>query len=94
MSVLKTKDNKEMIIFIEMVEKYFDCPESFEDYFGFIPNINDSTGEVLETVKEYYDRGGEFNNIPDKYPCVIYFPIGNIDIHKKLKWIYIGENRE
>lgn len=81
----------DMVKFIEMVKNRFKCPEDCEKYFGFTLNVNDSTGKALETVKEYYERGGEFNNIPDKYPCVIYFPIGNIDIHKKLEWIYIGE---
>ena len=32
-----------------------------------------------------------FMKIPDKYPCVIYFPIDDIDIRKKLEWIYIVE---
>lgn len=85
------RDKKEMINFIEMVQQYFGNPEYCEKYFGFSPNIDDDTGEVLETIREYYDRGGEFLNIPDKYPCVIYFPIDDIDIHKKLEWIYIGE---
>ena len=84
-------DRNEMIDFIEMVQKYFDCSESLEEYFGFAPNVDDDTGKFLETIREYYERGGEFTNIPDKYPCVIYFPIYNIDIRKKLEWIYIGE---
>jgi len=83
-----------MINFIGMVQQYFGNPEYCEKYFGFSPNVDDDTGEVLETIREYYDRGGEFTNIPDKYPCVIYFPIDNINIHKKLEWVYIGENRE
>lgn len=81
-----------MINFIEMVQKYFDCPEYREEYFGFSPNADDDTGEVSEAIREYYKRGGEFTNIPDKYPCVIYFPFDNIDSHEKLKWIYIGES--
>ncbi len=85
------RDKKEMINFIEMVQQYFGNPEYCEKYFGFSPNVDDDTGEVLETIREYYDRGGEFANIPDKYPCVIYFPIDNINIHEKLKWVYIGE---
>lgn len=84
-------DMNEMVDFMEMVEKYFDCHESLEEYFGFTPNANDDTGKVLETIREYHERGGEFTNIPDKYPCVIYFPIDDIDIRKKLEWIYIGE---
>ena len=84
-------DRNEMIDFIEMVQKYFDCSESLEEYFGFAPNVDYDTGKTLETIREYYERGGEFTNIPDKYPCVIYFPIYNIDIRKKLEWIYIGE---
>lgn len=82
----------DMVKFIEMVKNRFKCPEYCEKYFGFSPNVDDDTGEVLETIREYYDRGGEFANIPDKYPCVIYFPIDNINIHEKLKWVYIGES--
>lgn len=84
------RDKSEMIDFIEMIQQYFGCPEYCERYFGFSPNVDD-TGKILETIREYYERGGEFFNIPDKYPCVIYFPIDNINIHEKLKWIYIGE---
>lgn len=84
-------NKNEMTGFIEMVQKYFDCHESLEEYFGFTTNVDDDTGEILETIREYYDRGGEFTNVPDKYPCVIYFPIDDIDIRKKLEWIYIGK---
>lgn len=84
-------DMNEMVDFMEMVEKYFNCHESLEEYFGFTPNANDDTGKVLETIREYHERGGEFTNVPDKYPCVIYFPIDDIDIRKKLEWIYIGK---
>ena len=62
------REKSEMINFIEMVQKYFDCPEYCEEYFGFSPNVDNNTGEILETIKEYYERGGEFHNIPDKYP--------------------------
>ena len=83
----------DMVKFIEMVKNRFKCPEDCEKYFGFSPNVNDDTGKVLETIREYYKRGGKFTNIPNKYPCVIYFPIDNIiNIRKKLEWIYIGES--
>ena len=85
------RDKSEMVNFIEMVQQYFGCPEYCEKYFGFNPNVDDNTGKILETIREYYERGGEFANIPDKYPCVIYFPIDNINMYEKLKWIYIGE---
>lgn len=81
----------DMVKFIEMVKNRFKCPEDCEKYFGFSPNVDDDTGKVLETIREYYKRGGKFTNIPNKYPCVIYFPIDDIDIHKKLEWAYIGE---
>ena len=84
-------DKSEMINFIEMIQQYFGCIEYCEKYFGFSLNVDDDTGKILETIREYYERGGEFANIPDKYPCVIYFPIDNINVHEKLKWIYIGE---
>ena len=83
----------DMVKFIEMVKNRFKCPEDCEKYFGFSPNVDDDTGKVLETIREYYKRGGKFTNIPNKYPCVIYFPIDNIiNIRKKLEWIYIGES--
>ena len=84
-------DKSEMINFIEMVQQYFNCPEYCKEYFGFTPKVNEDTGEILETIREYYERGGEFTNIPDKYPCMIYFPFDNVDSYDKLKWIYIGE---
>ena len=85
------RNKSEMIDFIEMVQQYFGCPEYCEKHFGFSRNVDDDTGKFLETIREYYERGGEFTNIPDKYPCVIYFPLDNINVHEKLKWIYIGE---
>ena len=53
------------------------------NYFGFTPKVNEDTGEILETIREYYERGGEFTNIPDKYPCMIYFPFDNVDSYDK-----------
>ena len=58
-------------------------------------SINEETGEILESTREYYNRDGEFKDIPDKYPCVIYFGIVDYDggrsYDEKLNWIYIGE---
>ncbi|RKI83842.1 hypothetical protein D7V90_08105 [bacterium 1xD42-87] len=89
------KSEKEMIDFIEIVKTFFECPEEYESYFGFKRKWDEETGEILETTKEYYDRGGRFNNIPDKFPCVIYFGIvdfnGERMSNKKLNWIYVGE---
>ena len=83
----------EMIEFIEKTERFFDCPEEYESYFGFERKWDEGTGEILEATREYYDRGGRFVNIPDKFPCVIYF--GIVDFNavmpniEKLDWIYI-----
>lgn len=85
------RNKSEMITFIEMIQQYFGSPDYCEKYFGFTPKVNEDTGEILETIREYYERGGEFINIPDKYPCVIYFQFDNVDSYDKLKWIYIGE---
>jgi hypothetical protein len=89
------KSEKEMIDFIVNVENFFGCPEDYEHYFGFERNWDEDTGDILEDVKEYYDRGGKFENIPDKYPCVIYFGVADFDggrTHdEKLDWIYTGE---
>ena len=86
-------ENK-MIEFIEKTEHFFNCPEAYESYFGFERKWDEGSGEILETTKEYYDRGGRFTNIPDKYPCVIYFGVVDFDggrmIDEKLDWIYIG----
>ena len=83
-----------MIEFVEKTENFFNCPEGYESYFGFERKWDEGSGEILETTKEYYDRGGRFTNIPDKYPCVIYFGIVDFDggrmRNEKLDWIYIG----
>ena len=78
----------EMITFIEKTENFFGCPEDYESYYGFERNWNEDTGDILETVREYYNRGGKFENIPTEYPCVIRFDWGCED---DLEWIYIGE---
>lgn len=88
------KSEKEMVDFIDKVQNFFGCPEDYEAYFGFKRNWDGETGDILETVQEYYARGGKFNDIPDKYPCVVYFGVADFDgmrgYDKKLDWIYIG----
>lgn len=79
------KSEKEMIDFICDVKNFFDDIEFYEGYFGFELRWNEDTGEILETVREYYNRGGEFSQIPDKYPCAIYFD----EDKEKLEWIEI-----
>ena len=90
------KSENEMVSFIDKAENFFDCIEDYEAYFGFERKWDEDTGDILETVKEYYDRGGEFKDIPDKYPCVIYFGVVDFDggrrKDEKLDWIYIGED--
>lgn len=90
------KSENEMIEFIENAENFFDCPEEYEAYFGFERKWDEETGEILETVREYYDKGGRFTNIPNKFPCVIYFGILDFDgrrmRNEKLDWIYIGQH--
>lgn len=85
-----------MINFIEKTEHFFGCPEEYESYFGFKRRWNEGTGQILETTREYYDRGGSFANIPDKFPCVIYFGVVDFDAArpntKRLDWIFIGES--
>ena len=86
----------EMIDFIENAENFFDYPEEYESYFGFKRKWDEEeTGEILETTREYYDRGGRFINVPDKYPCVIYFGVVDFDggrmRNEKLDCIYKGE---
>lgn len=91
----KIESENEMIDFIDKVQNFFGCPEDYEAYFGFERNWDEETGDILESVKEYYDRGGKFENIPDRYPCVIYFGVvdfdGNRLCDEKMDWIYIGE---
>ena len=87
------KSENELIEFIEMAEHFFRCPEEYEDYFGFERKWDEGTGEILESTREYYDRGGRFINVPDKFPCVIYFGVVDFDggrmRDEKLDWIYI-----
>lgn len=84
----------EMVNYIERAECMFLDPDGYEDYFGIKRTLN-KEDEYAETVREYYDRGGEFEKIPDKYPSVIFFDLAmsGIDIydHYGLEWIYIGE---
>ena len=88
------KSEEDMIDFMENTERFFGCPEEYEDYYGFKRKYDEETGEILETTREYYDRGGSFKNIPDKFPSVIYFDVVEYDrsIGWKLDWIYIGGN--
>lgn len=92
LNIIKSKE--EMIQFIENVENFFDCPEDYEMYFGFERKWDEETGNILESTREYYNRGGEFENIPDKFPCVIYFGVVDFDggrnNDEKLDWIYVG----
>ena len=80
--------------FDEKTENFFSSPEAYEEYYGFQRNWNEETGEILESVREYYNRGGKFTELPEKYPCVVYFSYCDIDnmSYKQdgLKWIYIG----
>lgn len=85
MNIIHSLDD--MIAFIERVQNFFGCPEDYESYFGFTRNWDEETGEILETVREYYNRGGKFTNIPTEYPCVIRF---DWDCEDDLEWIYIG----
>lgn len=94
LNIIHTKE--EMINFISKVNCFFDSKEDYEWYFGFERKWDEDTGDILETVQEYYNRGGEFKNIPDKYPCVIYFGLMDFDCIRsknedKLQWIYIGD---
>ena len=72
MTMIRSKD--EMIKFIEQTENFFGCPEDYERFYGLERRWDEETGKIQETTREYYNRGGCFKNIPDKYPCVIYFP--------------------
>lgn len=86
MNIINSID--EMITFIERTENFFGCPEDYESYFGFERKWDEDTGDILETVREYHNRGGKFTNIPTKYPCVIRF---DWNCEDDLEWIYIGK---
>lgn len=85
MNVINSLDD--MITFIEKTKNFFGCSEDYESYFGFKRNWDEETGDILETVREYHNRGGKFTNIPTEYPCVIRF---DFDCEDDLEWIYIG----
>ena len=86
MNIIKSLDD--MIAFIEKTENFFDSPEDYEQYYGFERKWDEETGEILENVREYYNRGGAFTNIPTQYPCVIRF---DWNCEDSLEWIYIGQ---
>lgn len=97
-SLTVIESEKEMIQFIENTEDLFGCPEDYESFYGFERKWDeDGTGEILETTREYYNRGGKFSEIPDRYPCVIYFAKADQDNYcydmEKLHWIYIGDKK-
>lgn len=85
MNIIDSLDD--MITFIEKTKNFFNCQEDYESYFGFARNWDEDTGDILETVRDYYNRGGKFENIPTEYPCVIRF---DLDCEDDLEWIYIG----
>ena len=86
MNIIKSLDD--MVAFIEKTKNFFGSPEEYEQYYGLERNWNEDTGEILETVQDYYNRGGTFTNIPTKYPCVIRF---DWNCEDDLEWIYIGQ---
>lgn len=71
LNIISSMDD--MVSFINKSETMFGCQEDFEQYWGFERKWDEDTGDILETTEEYYKRGGKFENIPDKFPCVIYF---------------------
>lgn len=87
LNIIKSFDD--MITFIEKTQNFFGSPEDYENYYGFCRNWDENTGEILETVREYYNRGGSFANVPDKYPAVIRF---DWNLKDELEWIYIGKD--
>ncbi len=97
----KINSEEEMVSFIEHTENLFLAPEYYEGYYGFERKFDKETGKILETTREYYNRGGKFSKIPDKYPCVVYFPLVDPDsieeggyrlCSRSIKWLYIGED--
>lgn len=91
------RSEEDMIQFVEKTINFFPNPESYETYYGFERKWDEEgNGEILETVREYYNRGGKFKHIPDKYPSVIYFGLVDDDYlyswsSSHLNWIYCGE---
>lgn len=89
-------NEEEMIQFIEKTSNFF-TEENYESYYGFERLWDEETGDILETVREYYNRGGKFKNIPTKYPAVIFFGLADIDgeytyhSDSTLKWIFVGD---
>ena len=94
LNIIYTKE--EMVNFISKVNCFFDSKEDYEWYFGFERKWDEDTGDILETVQEYYNRGGCFTKIPEKFPCVIYFGPMDFDCIRdknedRLQWTYIGD---
>lgn len=93
LSIIHSKE--EMINFICKTNNFFNCQEDYEWFYGFEPDRDEETDDILETTMEYFNRGGEFKNIPDKYPCVIYFPYADLSNgfydRTDFQWIYIGD---
>lgn len=72
--MLKQINNKrEMIEFIKSTKSHFGNQEDWEEWFGFELKWDENTGEILETIDEYVNRGGTFCSVPESwaYPIVI-----------------------
>lgn len=64
---------QEMIEFIKSTKNHFSNQENWEEWFGFELKWDEDTGEILETIDEYINRGGTFRSVPESwaYPIVI-----------------------
>ena len=95
LQIIHSKD--EMLSIIELSHVFFSDDSYWENYYGFELMWDEETGDVLENVYQYDERGGIFRNIPDKYPSVINLNFVDPCVYNEyaesimeLQWIYIG----
>lgn len=87
LNIIRSFDD--MVTFIERTYNFFPCVEMFEEYFGFVLLYDEETGEILESVRDYANRGGAFEKIPTQFPAVIRF---DISTECPLEWICLTED--
>lgn len=85
LNIVRSMDD--MIEFVKRVESFWRGSYGFDDYFG-LDMKHDECGNLVETIDEYFARGGKSSVIPDKYPAVVSF---DLNCEEPLEWIYIHD---
>lgn len=73
----KFYNKKDFIEFIQDFKHCFDSEEDWENFFGFSLQFDIDTGEILESLQEFVNRGGHIVEEPDSYPAIAFCVVEN-----------------